>query len=129
MADDTGLEVEYLGGAPGVLSARFAGEGCSFEENNRLLLSKLKGVPVAERRARFVTVLGVAYEGGETTVSGAVDGYITTEFRGRNGFGYDPIFLYPPLSKTYAEMTPEEKNSVSHRGRALRAFKEWLLSA
>ncbi len=127
VADDTGLEVEYLGGAPGVFSARYAGPGCSFDDNNRKLLRELEGVPPDRRSARFITVIAVTYAGGDVCLEGEVRGIILTERRGANGFGYDPVFLYPPLGKTFAEMTPAEKNSVSHRGAALRKFTDWLL--
>ncbi|TFH52537.1 MAG: RdgB/HAM1 family non-canonical purine NTP pyrophosphatase [Candidatus Zixiibacteriota bacterium] len=128
VADDTGLEVDSLGGAPGVYSARYAGEGCTFADNNRKLLQELEGVPVERRRARFVTVIGVTYTGGEVCLEGDVDGYIATEPRGDNGFGYDPVFVYQPLGKTFAEMDSKMKNIVSHRAVALGKFKDWLLS-
>jgi XTP/dITP diphosphohydrolase len=128
VADDTGLEVEHLGGAPGVYSARFAGEGCTFADNNRKLLRQLEGVPAEHRGARFVTVIAVTYADGETCLEGDVHGYIAAEPRGDNGFGYDPVFVYRPLGKTFAEMGPETKNTVSHRAVALGKFKDWLLS-
>jgi XTP/dITP diphosphohydrolase len=127
VADDTGLEVEYLAGAPGVLSARYAGEGCSFADNNRKLLAELKGVKLPQRKARFVTVIAVSHDEGDKLLEGAVDGFITESSRGENGFGYDPVFYYPPADKTFAEMSAAEKNRVSHRGRALACFKAWLL--
>jgi XTP/dITP diphosphohydrolase len=128
VADDTGLEVDSLGGAPGVYSARYAGEGCTFADNNRKLLHELEGLPVERRRARFVTVIGVTYAGGEVCLEGDVHGYIATEPRGDNGFGYDPVFIYQPLGKTFAEMDSETKNIVSHRAVALGKFRDWLLS-
>jgi XTP/dITP diphosphohydrolase len=128
VADDSGLEVDYLKGAPGVYSARYAGEGCSFADNNRKLLHELEGVPVAGRRARFVTVIAVTYAEGEVCLEGDVHGYIATESRGDNGFGYDPVFVYEPLGKTFAEIGPEKKNAVSHRAVALGKFRDWLLS-
>lgn len=128
VADDTGLEVEYLGGAPGVYSARYAGEGCTFADNNRKLLRELEGVRAESRSARFVTVIAVTYAGGEICLEGDVPGYIATEPRGDSGFGYDPIFVYQPLGKTFAEMGPETKNAVSHRAVALGKFRDWLLS-
>jgi XTP/dITP diphosphohydrolase len=128
VADDTGLEVECLDGAPGVYSARYAGEGCTFADNNRKLLGELEGVPVEGRRARFVTVIAATFAGGETCLEGDVRGYIAAEPRGDNGFGYDPVFVYPPLGKTFAEMSSETKNTVSHRSVALGKFKDWLLS-
>jgi len=128
VADDTGLEVDYLGDAPGVYSARYAGEGCTFADNNRKLLHELEDVPVERRRARFVTVIAVTYADGEICLEGDVHGYIATEPRGDNGFGYDPVFVYQPLGKTFAEIGPETKNVVSHRAVALGKFKDWLFS-
>jgi XTP/dITP diphosphohydrolase len=128
VADDTGLEVDFLGGGPGVYSARYAGEGCTFADNNRKLLEALARVPLPQRQARFVTAIAVTFSEGEVCFRGEVDGYIAVEARGVGGFGYDPVFWYPPLERTFAEMTPAEKNSVSHRGTALRKFKEWLLA-
>lgn len=128
VADDTGLEVDYLGGAPGIYSARYAGEGCTFADNNRKLLHELEGVPVERRRARFVTVIAVTYADGEICFEGDVQGYIAAEPRGDNGFGYDPVFVYQPLGKTFAEMSPETKNIVSHRAVALGKFKDWLFA-
>jgi XTP/dITP diphosphohydrolase len=127
VADDTGLEVAYLNGGPGVFSARFAGPGCSFAHNNRKLLSELSEARGEERRARFVTAIAVSYEGGDEVLEGSVEGYIAESNRGENGFGYDPVFYYPQAGKTFAEMTADEKNAISHRGRALMRFKEWLL--
>ena len=119
VADDTGLEVEHLGGAPGVYSARYAGEGCTFADNNRKLLHELEGVPAERRRARFVTVIAVTYADGEICLEGDVHGYIATEPRGDNGFGYDPVFVYQPLGKTFAEMTSEdEERCFSSRRRS-----------
>ncbi len=126
LADDTGLEVEYLQGAPGVYSARYAGDQCSFEDNNRKLLAELKGVPKERRGAKFVSVIGVVFEGGAICHRGEVDGLISEAMQGSNGFGYDPVFFYPPLGKTYAQMTADEKNRISHRALALRKFREWL---
>lgn len=128
IADDTGLEVDFLNGAPGVMSARFAGPGCSFADNNRKLLAELAPATGEQRRARFVTIIAVSWEEGEESLEGAVDGYIAESNRGENGFGYDPVFLYPPADKTFAEMSAEEKNRISHRGRALTEFKRWLLA-
>ena len=128
VADDTGLEVDYLGGAPGVYSARYAGEGCTFADNNRKLLQELEGVPTENRRARFVTVIAVTYAGGEICLEGDVHGVIATEPHGDNGFGYDPVFFYQPLGKTFAEMSPDIKNTISHRAAALSKFRNWLFS-
>jgi XTP/dITP diphosphohydrolase len=128
VADDTGLEVDCLGGAPGVYSARYAGEGCTFADNNRKLLHELEDVPVERRRARFVTVIAVTYADGEICLEGDVHGYIATEPRGDSGFGYDPVFVYQPLGKTFAEIGPKAKNAISHRAVALGKFKDWLFS-
>ncbi len=128
VADDTGLEVDCLSGGPGVYSARYAGEGCTFADNNRKLLHELEGVPVERRRARFVTVIAVTYADGEICLEGDAHGYIATEPRGDSGFGYDPVFVYRPLGKTFAEMGTETKNVVSHRAVALGKFKDWLFS-
>jgi XTP/dITP diphosphohydrolase len=128
VADDSGLEVDSLRGAPGVYSARYAGEGCTFADNNRKLLNELEGVPMERRRARFITVIAVTYADGEICLEGDVHGYIATEPRGDNGFGYDPVFVYQPLGKTFAEMGSETKNAVSHRAVALGKFKDWLFS-
>jgi XTP/dITP diphosphohydrolase len=120
-ADDSGLEVEALGGAPGVLSARFAGGEATQVENNALLLERLAGR--TERKARFVTVLALA-QGVKLlrTSAGTVDGEILHAPRGENGFGYDPLFLYPPLARSFAELADKEKLAVSARGNALRAL-------
>ena len=127
VADDTGLEVDALDGAPGVYSARFAGAGAAYADNVAKLLAELERVGAAtpdRRRARFRTVAFVAYPGGsELWVEGAVDGTITPAARGAGGFGYDPIFAPDGFDgRTFAEMTPEEKHAVSHRGRAFRAL-------
>jgi len=123
LADDSGLEVEALGGEPGVHSARYAGEQATDAENNRKLLETMKGV--GNRRARFVCVLSLAVPTGPAlTYEATCEGEITTEPRGTYGFGYDPVFYYPPAGKTFAEMKPEEKAAVSHRGRALRELRE-----
>lgn len=122
IADDSGLEVDALGGRPGVLSARYAGEGATDDDNVDCLLADLEGVQGAERRARFccVAVL-VGADGGEPTVAkGAWQGVILTARRGSGGFGYDPVFFDPLLGKAAAELTSAEKNRVSHRGRAFR---------
>lgn len=128
VGDDTGLEVEFLEGAPGVYSARYAGPTSSFEDNNRKLLKELAGLPFDKRTARFATVIGVSCPEGDFCHRGEVFGVIAESMQGVNGFGYDPVFFYPPAQKTYAQMTPEEKNQISHRGRALAKFKEWLLA-
>lgn len=125
LADDSGLEVEALGGRPGVYSARFAGKGATYEANNRKLLRLLEGSPKSKRKARFVSVIAVAY--GDKLVGitrGECSGRITFEPKGKNGFGYDPVFFSPKHNKTFAQLSPKEKNAVSHRGRALRKAKK-----
>jgi len=128
IADDSGLEVDALNGAPGVYSARYAGEPCNDSNNNQKLLSALDAVPDGKRGARFVSV--VAYldpATGETKLfRGECPGVILREERGQDGFGYDPLFYLPSLGKTYAEITTEEKNGVSHRGQAMRLFAAYL---
>jgi XTP/dITP diphosphohydrolase len=128
LADDSGLEVEALGGLPGVESANFARKGASDKENNEKLLKLLEGVPFERRRARFrcVMVLFDPLEKVEEWVEGSVEGFILDHPRGEQGFGYDPLFFIPELGKTLAELPLEVKNSISHRGRALRALKEVL---
>lgn len=124
-ADDTGLEVEALGGAPGVYSARFAGEHASFEDNVSLLLERLSGVAVP-RRARFRTVIALIDEYGTHFFEGSVDGEITLERSGDHGFGYDPIFRPEGREETFAQLTEQEKNSMSHRGRAVQKLVRYL---
>lgn len=125
LADDSGLMVDVLGGAPGVYSARFAGEPKSDENNNHLLLEKLAEIPDERRTARFVTVLTLIMENGDVlTARGEVEGIIGHAPKGVNGFGYDPLFFVPHLNKTFAELTSDEKNALSHRGNALVALKE-----
>jgi XTP/dITP diphosphohydrolase len=120
-ADDSGLQVDALGGAPGVYSARFAGAGATDEANNQLLLHRLRGVP--NRSARFVCVIALADCGHLLrTFRGTVEGLILEEPRGPHGFGYDPLFYYPPFGCSFGEAAPERKLTVSHRGEALRAL-------
>ncbi|MDZ7374048.1 MAG: XTP/dITP diphosphatase [candidate division KSB1 bacterium] len=126
LADDTGLEVEALGGAPGVYSSRYAGEGATYADNVRKLLNELRGVPFEQRRARFRCVVALVHDGVEEVVEGTCPGVITEEPRGEGGFGYDPVFLVPEVGKTFAEMSLEEKNAVSHRGKAFRAAARLL---
>lgn len=127
MADDSGLEVDYLNGAPGVHSARFAGEHGNNKANNEKLLKLLEGVPWEKRTARFRCVVAVATPDGKVeTAEGTCEGIITTELRGREGFGYDPLFYFPKYEKTFAELDSDIKNSVSHRGRALHKAREFL---
>ena len=123
-ADDTGLEVEALGGAPGVHSARYATDGHDYKANNRKLLAELQGTD--NRRARFRTVISIIRGGVEQQVEGIVEGYITTEESGCEGFGYDPLFVPDGYDKTFAEMTAEEKNAISHRGRAVAKLAAML---
>lgn len=124
-ADDTGLEVEALDGAPGVYSARFAGEKATFEDNISLLLERLEGVP-APRRAAFRTVIALIDEYGTHLFEGSVAGEITEERLGGQGFGYDPVFLPAGQTKTFAQLTESEKNSMSHRGRAIQKLASYL---
>mgnify|MGYP001123298701 FL=1 len=123
-ADDTGLEVEALDGAPGVHSARYASDGHDFAANNRLLLRNLEGV--ANRRARFRTVISLLVGDEEHLFEGIVEGHIAQCASGSEGFGYDPLFIPEWSAKTYAEMDPAEKNALSHRGRAVRKLAEFL---
>jgi len=124
-AEDSGLAVDALGGAPGVYSARFAGNDATDEANNRLVLERLAGVQ--NRSARFVCVIALARQGRTIQViEGSVEGEILDETRGTGGFGYDPLFYYPPKGCAFAELTAEEKLSVSHRGCALRALIQYL---
>ena len=128
LAEDSGLEIDFLKGAPGVFSSRFAGPGSTDEENIRKVLCLLDGVPQKERRARFVSCLVLSKrENIIIEIQEQAEGFITTEKRGRGGFGYDPIFYYPPLEKTFAEISPEKKSEVSHRGRALEKLIVFLL--
>lgn len=127
LADDSGLEVDSLGGAPGVYSARYSGEKASDEENYGKLLRELEGVPEGRRTARFRCVIAlVGFDDEERLFEGVFEGSITREPRGTGGFGYDPVFLVPEIGKTAAELRPEEKNRISHRGKALEALKIFL---
>lgn len=127
LADDSGLVVDALNGRPGVYSARFAGEGAGDAANNRRLLEELDGIPAARRQSAFVCVLAfVTPEGCEQVFSGRVGGSILTSERGEGGFGYDPLFLVDGFDRTMAELTLQEKNVISHRGRALQHFREFL---
>jgi non-canonical purine NTP pyrophosphatase (RdgB/HAM1 family) len=126
-ADDSGLVVPVLGGAPGVLSARYAGPGASSEQRNAKLLDELHGKKGVERAAYFVCVIAVAQRGRcVAVVSGKVDGDILDAPRGSGGFGYDPVFYFPSLGKSFAELNAEEKNQLSHRGNAFRRLMEAL---
>lgn len=123
LADDTGLEVDALGGAPGVYSARYAGENVSYAENVEKLLREMEGN--ADRSARFRTVIAYVTDEGEYLFEGVCEGVITTEPKGEKGFGYDPVFSPEGYDKTFAELSAEEKNRISHRGLALAKFVEW----
>jgi XTP/dITP diphosphohydrolase len=128
LADDTGLEVEFLDGAPGVHSARYAGEPPSYERNNRKLLDEMSGAGEGDRRAAFRTVVALALPDGDVhLVEGRMDGVILLEPAGENGFGYDPLFRPDGETRSFAEMTSEEKNAVSHRGRAVRAARDLVM--
>lgn len=127
LADDSGLEVDALGGRPGVYSARYAGEEGNYSANNRLLLQELAGLPPEQRAARFVCAIAITIPGDQTyIIEESCPGFIAEELKGEGGFGYDPLFIYQPTGKTFAEMSAEEKNKVSHRGRALIRAKELL---
>ena len=122
IADDSGLEVAALGGAPGIKSARYAGEAADDREKNLKLLNALEGIE--DRKARFVCVLAIAVPRGPALIyEGICEGAIALEMKGGNGFGYDPVFYFPPLGKTFAELSADEKNRVSHRGKALSEFQ------
>lgn len=123
-ADDTGLEVEALNGAPGVYSARYAGEHVSYADNNKLLLKNLAGCQ--NRKARFRTVIALILDGKEHLFEGCVEGTIATEPHGEGGFGYDPLFIPEGSQLTFAEMSPEAKNGISHRGRAVAKLVAFL---
>ena len=127
LADDSGLEIDALGGEPGIYSARYLGEDTDYNVKNADLIRRLSGVPDEERTARFVcAIAAVLPDGREFTVRAVIEGQIGYEQRGEGGFGYDPIFYVPEFGKTTAEMTAEEKNRVSHRGKALERMKEVL---
>lgn len=127
LSDDSGLMVDALGGAPGVYSARYAGEGHDDAANNAKLLDALRDVPDEKRTARFCTSVALIRKGmPAVTANGSVEGRILRSSQGENGFGYDPLFYYEPLKKSFAQLTPEEKNSVSHRRRALESICDKL---
>lgn len=129
MADDSGLEVDYLDKAPGIYSARFLGEDTSYDIKNAYIIDKVKDAKPEERTARFVCAIAVAFpDGSEKVVRGTIEGEVAHAPAGENGFGYDPIFYVPKFGKTTAELSPEEKNAISHRGQALRMMREILLS-
>lgn len=127
LADDTGLFINGLGGDPGVYSARFAGRGCSFQDNNRKVLRLLKGKPTAKRTAVFRCIAALANADGRVmTAEGRISGRITDDIKGKNGFGYDPIFYVPRFKKTFAEMGSHLKNRISHRGKAFSKIPSLL---
>lgn len=127
IADDSGLSVDALNGAPGVYSARYAGGHGDDAANNALLLKNLADTPAEERTARFVCCIALVYpDGREITVRGETEGLIIDEARGEGGFGYDPYFYYVPFGKTFSELTAEEKNTISHRGKAIAKVAEIL---
>ena len=127
LGDDTGLEVDALGGAPGVYSARYAGDNVSYEDNLMKLLSELRSTPSEKRTARFRTIIFYTDGERELYTQGEIQGIITKSPRGSNGFGYDPVFYIPELKKTMAELTSAEKNKLSHRGQAMGKFRKLLL--
>jgi len=130
LADDSGLEVDALDGAPGLLTARYAGEDATDKERYQLLLEQLRGVPDARRAARFRCVIALAWPDGRTQIAeGTCEGHITHEPRGAHGFGYDPVFYLPEYGCTMAELAPEVKNRISHRARAAAAVREILRSS
>ena len=129
LADDSGLEIDYLDKAPGVYSARFMGEDTSYDIKNQALIDKLDGVPKEERTARFVCAIGAVLPNKETlVVRETMEGYIGYEIAGENGFGYDPIFYLDEFGCSSAALSREQKNEISHRGKALRAMKDILIS-
>lgn len=128
LADDSGLEIDYLNKEPGIYSARYMGEDTSYHEKNANLIWRLKDVPMEERTARFVCAIAcVLPDGRVLTETAAIEGTIGYEEKGENGFGYDPIFMVPAYGRSTAELSEEEKNAISHRGKALRAMKERLI--
>ena len=128
ISDDTGLEVDALGGAPGVFTARYAGENCSYLDNVNKMLKEMKNVPENKRGATFKTVMAYVDDKVELTSEGIVQGTVTRTKKGVAGFGYDPIFYVPDIGKTFADMKIEKKNLVSHRSRAIKALKADLVS-
>lgn len=127
LADDSGLEVDYLHQAPGIYSSRFLGEETSYQIKNQYIIDQLKGVSGSDRSARFVCAIAIVFpDGSQKTCRGVMEGQIAYEPAGKNGFGYDPIFYLPEYGCTSAQLAPEEKNAISHRGKALRAMKKIL---
>ena len=129
VADDTGLEVDALGGRPGIFAARYAGEGATYEDNWRKLLHELAGVPRERRTARFITVAAMAFpENGVQVARGVLEGLIAETPSGTQGFGYDPVFFVPELGKTLAQLSPDQKNRISHRAKASAQVRDILCS-
>jgi len=130
LADDSGIEVDALGGGPGVLSARYGGPGLTDPERCEAMLREMAAVPREKRTARFRCLIAIVCprRGRETTVEGVVEGVLLESPRGTAGFGYDPLFFYPPLGRGFAELSAEEKNRVSHRAQACQRAREWLLA-
>jgi XTP/dITP diphosphohydrolase len=129
LADDSGLSVDALGGGPGLYSSRFGGEGASDDDRNRLLLEKLRGIPTEKRGARFTSAVAAARDGRVLfQAEESVEGMIAEAPRGPNGFGYDPVFFYPPFGRTFGEVQGEEKDRVSHRGKSFARLREFLRS-
>ncbi|SFC44457.1 XTP/dITP diphosphatase [Clostridium uliginosum] len=128
LSDDSGLEVNYLGGEPGIYSARYAGEHGNDDKNNQKLLKNLKGVGADKRDAKFICQIALFNDDGKYFgITGEVKGYILDDIEGNGGFGYDPLFFYPPLNKSFGELTADEKNLVSHRGKALLKLKDLII--
>jgi XTP/dITP diphosphohydrolase len=128
IADDTGLEVDALGGQPGIYSARYAGENCSYSDNVNKLLQEMVNIPPKKRSALFRTAIAYVDENMELTTEGVVEGVIIDVMKGIDGFGYDPVFYVPCMKKTYAEMSMNEKNQISHRGKAVKNMQILLQS-
>ena len=128
IGDDTGLEVDALGGQPGIFSARYAGENCTYSDNVNKLLQEMENVPLNKRSALFRTAIAYVDENMELTTEGVVEGLITDVTKGIDGFGYDPVFYMPGMKKTYAEMSMNEKNQISHRGKAVKNMQILLQS-
>jgi XTP/dITP diphosphohydrolase len=129
IADDSGLEIDYLNGEPGVYSARYAGENCSYDDNNKKLLNALYGVSEEKRTAKFRTVIAISSPNGDVNLAeGEIFGIITVQTLGNNGFGYDPLFYVPKYGKTFAQLSADTKNSTSHRAIALQKVKEIIKS-
>lgn len=127
IADDSGLEIDYLGKEPGIYSARYLGRETPYPQKNEIILDKLKGVPEEKRKARFVCSVAVAFTDGTTkVVKETIEGIIGYEQKGENGFGYDPIFFVPEYNMTTAQMKPEQKNKISHRGKAIKKIIQVL---